>query len=114
MKELPKGYRFAFELRDPSWLCEEVYALLKKHKHALCLYEIAGQRTPKLITAPFVYVRLHGPKGAYQGSYSSRTLDNWAKDFLMWARKGIEVFCYFDNDEKGYAPQNALKLRDLL
>jgi len=110
LKALPKGYRFAFEFRDPSWLCDEVYALLKKGKHALCLYEFAGEKTPLIVTAKFVYVRLHGPKRAYQGSYSPKALDKWAKQFLEWAKKGIHVFCYFDNDEKGYAPKNALKL----
>jgi uncharacterized protein YecE (DUF72 family) len=114
LQALPKGYRYSFEFRDSSWLCEEVYALLKKRKHTLCLYEFAGKKTPHRVTAKFVYVRLHGPKRAYQGSYSSRVLDTWAKQFNDWAKKGIEVFCYFDNDEKGYAPKNALKLMEKL
>lgn len=114
LKALPKGYRFAFELRDESWLCDPVYQLLRKHNCALCLYEIAGKKPPKILTANFVYVRLHGPKSAYQGSYSSKQLDKWAKDFLTWRKQGLDVFCYFDNDEKGYAPKNALSLLETL
>lgn len=110
LQALPKGYRYAFEFRETSWLCEEVYALLKKRGHALCLYELEGEKTPRLVTAKFAYIRLHGPKGAYQGSYSARSLDKWAQQFLEWSKKGIEVFCYFDNDEKGYAPKNAQTL----
>ena len=110
LQALPKGYRYAFEFRETSWLSKDVYKLLKKRGHALCLYEFAGVKTPLLVTAKFIYVRLHGPKGAYQGSYSSRALDKWAKQFLEWKKKGIEVYCYFDNDEKGYAAQNALQL----
>ncbi len=110
LKVLPKRYRYAFEFRDESWLCEEIYALLEKRHHALCLYEIGGKKTPKRVTADFVYIRLHGPKGAYQGNYSGQTLESWAKTFRSYKRKGLDVFCYFDNDEKGYAPLNALTL----
>lgn len=110
VKALPKGYRFAFEFRQESWLCDEVFALLKKHGHAFCIYEFDRMKTDKIITAKFVYIRLHGPKGAYQGKYSSRALSTWAKDIKRWRRQGKEIFCYFDNDEKGYAPQNALTL----
>lgn len=108
IKSLPKGYKYAFEFRDPTWLCDEIYGLLEKYNLALCIYEIEGQHAPKLITANHIYVRLHGPKRAYQGSYSSKALEKWAKEFAKWKKK--EIFCYFDNDEKGYAPKNALSL----
>ena len=28
--------------------------------------------------------------------------------------KGLDVYCYFDNDDRGFAPQNALRLREML
>lgn len=31
-KVLPRDGRFAFEFRDQSWFCEEVYHLMKKQK----------------------------------------------------------------------------------
>jgi uncharacterized protein YecE (DUF72 family) len=31
-----------------------------------------------------------------------------------WCSSGIEVYCYFDNDEQGYAPNNAASLARLL
>jgi uncharacterized protein YecE (DUF72 family) len=31
--------------------------------------------------------------------------------FSTWMRRGKEVYCYFDNDEAGYAVQDALTLR---
>ena len=31
LEAAPKQYRWAIEFRDPSWLCEQVYALLRKH-----------------------------------------------------------------------------------
>jgi len=113
-KVLPKGYRYAFEFRDESWLCDEVFALLKRHNSALCFYEFGEQKTENVLTADFVYIRLHGPKKAYQGSYSNQALGRWAKNIQEWRRKKKEVFCYFDNDEKGYAPKNALSLHKKL
>ena len=68
LKSLPKGYRYTFEFRDPSWLCEEVYALLRKYKACLCIYEYDGFLSPQIVTTNFIYVRLHGPDGPYEGN----------------------------------------------
>ena len=66
------------------------------------------------MTADFIYVRLHGPGDAYQGQYSKPTLAGWAGAFATWAGQGKEVFCYFDNDEAGYAALNAGTLQAML
>ncbi len=107
-------FRYAFEFRDHSWLNERTYALLSRHKAAFCIYELEGFLSPKEITADFIYVRLHGPNGAYQGSYNAQTLAGWAGAFSAWASRGHSVYCYFDNDEAGYAAQNAQRLEDML
>jgi uncharacterized protein YecE (DUF72 family) len=62
------------------------------------------------VTADFVYVRLHGPDGPYRGQYDGRTLAAWARRFVVWRKSGRDVYCYFDNDEAGYAAQDALRL----
>jgi len=111
---LPSGHRYAFEFRDPSWFDDRVYQLLAKAGAAFCIYELAGRHSPKSVTADFVYVRLHGPAAAYQGSYPTQTLAGWAGAFSTWARQGKDIFCFFDNDEKGYAAANAMCLRDML
>jgi len=36
---LPRDRRHAFEFRDPSWLTEDMYALLREHGVALCVAE---------------------------------------------------------------------------
>jgi uncharacterized protein YecE (DUF72 family) len=111
---LPRQHRYAFEFRDPAWFEPAILQTLAAHDAALCLYEFGGQRAPLEVTASFVYIRLHGPERAYQGSYSDAALRTWAKRIRAWAKEGLDVYCYFDNDEKGYAPQNALRLRDML
>ncbi len=111
---LPREYRYALELRDPSWLNQEASDILRQHKAAFCIYELAGRISPKEVTTDFVYIRLHGPQGAYQGRYDQRTLAAWAKDIAAWAAQGKTVYCYFDNDEAGYAAQNAQELQEML
>jgi len=113
LQALPQNFRYTFEFRDSSWWREEVYDALENHGAAFCIFELAGQLSPKQVTADFVYVRLHGPGDAYQGKYDNRTLAGWANAFSTRENQGKESFCYFDNDEKGYAAQNALSLQDM-
>jgi uncharacterized protein YecE (DUF72 family) len=66
------------------------------------------------ITTNFSYVRLHGPGGAYQGSYSIRTLEEWAGRIRQWRQNLRAIYVYFDNDQAGFAVKNALELKKLL
>jgi uncharacterized protein YecE (DUF72 family) len=111
---LPRKYRYALELRDPTWLNQEAYGLLEEHGAAFCIYELAGRVSPREVTADFVYIRLHGPGGAYQGRYDKQTLAGWAGAISTWTEQGKAVYCYFDNDEAGYAALNALELQEML
>lgn len=110
---IPKELRCAFEFREPSWYHGEVRSLLASHNHAFCIYELAGHRSPRWITADFVFVRLHGPGDKYAGSYDDATLRQWAADARQWARESVDVFIYFDNDQHGYAAHNAQRLQEL-
>jgi uncharacterized protein YecE (DUF72 family) len=111
---LPAGYQYAFEFRDPSWFHAEVYDTLAEHGAAFCIYELAGLQPPRNLTADFVYLRLHGPGDAYCGCYGTEALTEWADTFPFWTKEGKEVYCYFDNDEMGYAAQNAAELQELV
>lgn len=112
---LPAKHQYAFEFRDKSWLCDPVYDLLEKHNMALCVYDYKGFRSPEKVTADFVYIRLHGPSSkAYAGSYDSRTLASYARKIRKWQKEGKDVYCYFDNDQKAYAPADACELRNKL
>jgi len=63
---------------------------------------------PLTITADFAYVRLHGPgPGKYQESYSTDRLRRWSKQVEEWAKNLAAIYIYFDNDQAGYAAQNA-------
>jgi uncharacterized protein YecE (DUF72 family) len=114
LSALPKRRRYAFELRNPTWHTPEIDRILHRHNAAFCIFEIAGFRTDYRITANFTYVRLHGPGGAYQGSYADAQLAAWADRIRAWDRELRAVYLYFDNDQAGYAVRNALTLKRLV
>jgi uncharacterized protein YecE (DUF72 family) len=114
LQTLGRQHRHAFEFRDPSWFGPDVRHLLEKYDAAFCIYDLDGRTSPKAVTADFVYVRLHGPGAPYQGSYDARTLAGWAGAFSTWSRQGRDIYCYFDNDQQGYAASNALRLKQML
>jgi len=114
LKALPKGNRYAMEFRDPSWFDARVYELLAEHNVAFCIYDLDGALSPLEVSADFVYVRLHGPDGPYQGQYDDRTLAKWTDAFRRWRRGGRTIYCYFDNDEAAYAPRDAQRLQAMM
>lgn len=111
---LPGDKRHVFEFRDHSRHTRECLELLKEYNAAFCIYELAGFETDKDVTADFVYIRLHGPDGAYQGDYSLKTLQGRAGAVSTWTSKGLDVFCFFDNDQSGFAAKNAAQLQRML
>ncbi len=111
---LPTGYTYAFEFRDPSWFEGRVYGLLREYGAAFCIHDLAGQGSPEVITTDTIFVRMHGPTGPYQGSYTAEKLAYQARALSAWAAQGSQVYCYFNNDVQGYAPQNALQLREMI
>jgi len=114
IEQLPKRYSYTFEFRNESWHVPSIYDLLKKNKIALCISDLNGQLSPIEVTAPFVYIRLHGPKKAYQGVYSLQSLKQWARRVKEWEGNKLNVYIYFDNDERGFAIKDAKKLIELL
>jgi len=108
---LPSRVKHAIEFRNPSWYDDDVMQLLRRHNVALCLHDMSGSAAPRLLTARFTYVRLHGASGRYDGGYSQETLEDWAE----WlAANGHPAFVYFNNDIGGHAPCDAARLKNVL
>jgi uncharacterized protein YecE (DUF72 family) len=122
--------RHAVELRNATALTPELFALLRRHHVAWVIADTAG-RWPYAedVTSDFVYVRLHGDTALYQSGYSSAAIRRWAHRIECWhagsepadaaplgapathARKGRDVYVYFDNDAKVHAPFDAIALQ---
>lgn len=111
---LPGQHRYAFEFRNTTWSVPTVYELLARHNMAYCVFHLAGEHSPIEITANFTYIRLHGPGGKYQGSYSDKVLRQWAERISGWKRELKAIYLYFDNDQAGYAANDALRLKSLV
>ena len=62
------------------------------------------------VTAGFVYLRLHGSRVLYGSDYTDEELSAWAPRVGRWSSEGRDVYVYFDNDQKAYAPHDALEL----
>lgn len=112
---LPRKHDYTFELRNPTWMTDAVYDVLRKYNAAYCIYELAGYQSPLEITADWTYIRLHGPTHfKYQGSYSDHQLAEWADRIRAWSRRMKAIYVYFDNDDSAYAVENALTLKKML
>jgi uncharacterized protein YecE (DUF72 family) len=113
---LPDWMDVAVEFRHPSWHVEEVMGILERHGAAYVV--MSGPKLPCILraTAPFVYVRFHGPDSdrMYAGSYSDGDLRWWADRIGEWRAQERDVYAYFNNDGHGHAVRNADTLRALL
>ena len=114
LAQLPDDLACAFEFRDPSWHEDGVYEALARRDVAFCIFDMGGETTPMVETASFVYVRLHGPRSAYTGTYRAPTLRAWVTRALAWNGRGKSAYLFFDNDEQGYAVKNARRATALL
>ena len=114
LQTLPRTHRYAFELRNATWMTDAVLDVLQKYNAAFCIYELAGYQSPLEVTADWTYVRLHGPtQSKYQGSYTEKQLATWAKRIDAWQPKMKAIYVYFDNDDSAFAVKNALTLKTL-
>jgi uncharacterized protein YecE (DUF72 family) len=104
--------RHALEIRHASWLCEEALQLLCEFDIALVTADTADHHPLSLerTTDDFAYVRLHGARKLYASRYTDDELDEWAALVDRWRARGSDVYVYFDNDNKAYAPGDARRL----
>ncbi len=107
LAQFPQGLRHAIEFRHESWLVDEVLELLHRHGVAFVVADRAS--APELcreeVTTEFAYVRLH--EGKDGGNYAHAQLRRWVRRLEHLAEQA-EVFVYFNNDQRGYAVENAL------
>ena len=114
LQALPADVPQAVEFREAAWYTDRTFDLLSRWNVALCLHDMAGSATPRLVVGPFVYVRFHGASAKYGGSYSAAQIEGWAVWLAGQRARGIDVYVYFNKDVGGHAPRNAVTLREAL
>jgi uncharacterized protein YecE (DUF72 family) len=93
LSKLPTDVRCAFEFRNATWLTDEIYRLLEKHRVALCLAESDKFEVPEVVTADFVYARLRKP------DYSSEERGEIAERVKRQLSDGRDVYCFFKHED---------------
>jgi uncharacterized protein YecE (DUF72 family) len=104
--------RHCFEFRHSSWFTASVRRLLERHGASLAIGDDGRRELPE--ASPWgevAYLRLHYGSRGRRGNYSATELDRWRRRIAAWRRRR-EVFVYFNNDWEGFAPANALRLRE--
>jgi uncharacterized protein YecE (DUF72 family) len=109
--EVDVPVRHALEPRHDSFDTDEARELCAEHGVAMVIADSAG-KWPVMddATSDFRYVRLHGETELYASGYTDESLDRWARTCQYWLEQGHDVHVYFDNDAKGHAPYDAVRL----
>ncbi|MBS3805486.1 MAG: DUF72 domain-containing protein, partial [Oleiphilaceae bacterium] len=97
LNEAPDRHRWAIEVRDPDWLHDDIFRVLRTHRAALCIHDMIEDH-PREMTADWVYLRFHGEH--YTGSYSNQYLTAEADRIVHSLHEGLDVYAYFNNDEQ--------------
>ena len=108
LEAVPRDLRWAFEFRDPRWLCEAVYGVLREASAALCIHDMIEDH-PREATTDWTYLRYHGHHSS--GGYSPQRLTAEARRIEQIRTRGEDVYAYFNNDEAGHAVEDAADLR---
>jgi uncharacterized protein YecE (DUF72 family) len=105
--------RHCFEFRHASWFVSEVEELLRAHDAALVIAD--HPRRPfqtQALTAGWTYLRFHFGRGK-DGSYTPSQLRTWAARIREW-QAHADVYAYFNDDWRGFALREAIRLRELV
>ena len=114
LQQLPASYDYAVEFRHASWLCDEVFAVLRRHRAAHVSVSSRAMPMELSVTGDLAYIRFHGLDAGAAHDYSRKELAPWAEHIQRQVRRNKRVFVYFNNDVNARAPANARLLREML
>ena len=127
--KLPKGYKFAVEIRNKHWLVPKLANALRGHGVALALIDQLWMPRPAEwfarfdpITAGFAYIRWLGDRKGIEEQTKTwdKTIVDRSGDLREWVDvvykingRGIPVFAYANNHYAGHAPATVELFREL-
>jgi uncharacterized protein YecE (DUF72 family) len=104
---LPSDVRAAFEFRDPSWLDDEIFGLLRDSDRALVIADTGGEKDPPFEpTAGWGYLRLR------REGYTEEELTEWAQ--RVAGQDWSDAFVFFKHEDDGAGPRMAAAFGELL
>ncbi len=110
LQKTPGRVRWAVEFRDSRWFRDETWDILRRHNAAICIHDMIEDH-PREVTADWVYLRFHGDH--YRGSYTGEELGKAANEIKQYLTRPLDVYAYFNNDERAWSATNALELKGL-
>lgn len=126
LAQLPKGFRYAVELRNKAWIKPELLDMLREHEIALVLVDLLYmphpadlQKSIDLLTTDFTYCRLIGDRKAVDKLTKSfdkivldqsERLERWAGLLESYLARVPQVFAYANNHYAGHGPATIREL----
>ncbi|MGB0036074.1 MAG: DUF72 domain-containing protein [Candidatus Acidiferrales bacterium] len=130
MKKLPRGYRFAVEIRNKAWMVPRFADILRERGVALTLVDHPWMPRPREvfsrtdpITADFTYIRLLGDRKGIEEETKTwdktivdrkRELAEWVEIVRKVHERRIQIFVYVNNHYAGHAPATVRQLSEML
>ena len=121
LRKLPKGYRFAVEIRNKQWLDGRFLGMLRDNSVALALIDHSWIPRPwetkqqlDWATTDWTYVRWLGDRkeieAVTQNQWNKtvvnreRDLRDWAAVFRQFVGRNLKIYAYANNHYAGYGP----------
>ena len=116
LEVLPPNFRFAVEFRDMSWMREETWRVLEKHRVVYTIVDEPLLPPDMHITTDIAYIRWHGRgrRPWYNYCYKREELEPWIPRVKDAAEGAEKVYGYFNNHYHGYAVKNCLQIMEML
>lgn len=119
LNDLPKGPRYAVEVRNRQWLTADLGELLSGLGVALVLQDLYYMPKMSWITSDFTVVRWLGRRSDIE--HFDRIQIDRTKELTAWAERvrrfledGLEVYGYFNNHFAGHSPASLRQFVEIL
>jgi uncharacterized protein YecE (DUF72 family) len=83
-------YRYAVEVRHPSWFSDLAYNFFKNNNICLVWNQLDIIQTPPIVTTDFVYIRFIGDRSINEKDFGTIQRDR-IQEMAMWADRLKEV-----------------------
>jgi len=129
LKKLPKGHKFAVEIRNKNWLVPQFVETLRERGVALALIDQSWMPRPAQwfekfdpITTDFTYVRWLGDRKGIEEQTKvwdkvivdrRQELSEWAEILAKVHKRKIQIYAYANNHYAGYGPATVETFRNL-
>ena len=82
--ELDKRFRYAVEVRDSSWFQDLAYSFFANNNICMVWSQLAGIRTPAIVTSDFLYIRFIGDRTIQEKDFGKIQKDR-VSEMKKWA-----------------------------